>query len=415
MSNCIIVEHDVPITIISDDCNAEPVVITAVESTTVLIESEPEVVEINAGARGLPGTDVELQKSATHVQWRLHKDGEAWQNLIAIADLVGPPSMADAPTDGTPYARKDGAWAAAATAAQGAKADAAIPAAQKGAVNGVATLDAGGKIPESQIPALAITDVTDLPAALAAKQNTLVSGTNIKTVGGQSLLGTGNVPLGDFLYGTPDPDNGGGSDGDVYIQYDGKLWKKGSGAWTYTGIQFAADSVTLTDAAATATLPDTAAASVASRLQALRNNVKQAFADLASKAADNTVVKLTGAQTVAGVKTFTDRSSHAGAYTPSITPAHSATPTFDCAASNSFEPGVMTSNVTSLTMSNPVAGQTVQIIRKQDATGGRTHAVPSGAKIDGSINTGANRVSILVMTYYGAGSMWIGNWLQIPA
>lgn len=257
--------------------------------------------------------------------------------------------------------------------------------------------------------------VTGLSTALAAKQDTLVSGTNIKTVGGQSLLGTGNVPLGDFLYGTPDPDNGGGSDGDVYIQSDGKLWKKGSGVWTYTGIQFTADSVTLTDAAATATLPDTAAASVASRLQALRNNVKQAFADLASKAADNTVVKLTGAQTVAGVKTFTDRSSHAGAYTPSLTPAHSATPTFDCAASNSFEPGVMTSNVTSLTMSNPVAGQTVQIIRKQDATGGRTHAVPSGAKIDGSINTGANRVSILVMTYYGAGSMWIGNWLQVPA
>ena len=136
---------------------------------------------------------------------------------------------------------------------------------------------------------------------------------------------------------------------------------------------------------------------------------------LAAKADDSAVVKLTGAQTVAGVKTFTDRSSHAGAYTPSLTPAHSATPTFDCAASNSFEPGVMTSNVTSLTMSNPVAGQTVQIIRKQDATGGRTHAVPSGAKIDGSINTGANRVSILVMTYYGAGSMWIGNWLQVPA
>ena len=370
MSNCTVIEHEVPIVITSDDCNAEPIVINAVESTTVLVESEPEIVEINAGPRGLPGLDVELQKSATHVQWRLHKDGEAWQNLIAIADLVGPPSMADAPTDGTPYARKDGAWAAAATAAQGAKADAAIPAAQKGAVNGVATLDAGGKIPESQIPALAITDVTDLPAALAAKQNTLVSGTNIKTVGGQSLLGTGNVPLGDFLYGTPDPDNGGGSDGDVYIQYDGKLWKKGSGAWTYTGIQFAAQTAAML---------------------------------------------LTGAQSASGVKTFTDRSVHAGAYTPSLTPAHSATPTFDCAAGNVFEPGVVTSNITSMTMSNPVAGQTVNVILKQDATGGRTIAVPSGAKIDGSPNTGANRISILVMQYYGAGSIWIGNWLVIPS
>ena len=141
-------------------------------------------------------------------------------------------------------------------------------------------------------------------------------------------------------------------------------------------------------------------------LQTVRNCLKWLVAN---------TVQTSGVQTVAGVKTFSSRSVHAGAYTPSLTPAHSATPTFDCAASNSFEPGVMTSNVTSLTMSNPVAGQTVQIIRKQDATGGRTHAVPSGAKIDGSINTGANRVSILVMTYYGAGSMWIGNWLQVPA
>jgi len=85
MSNCTVIEHEVPIVITSDDCNEEPIVINAVESTTVLVESEPEVVEINAGARGLPGFDVELQKTATHVQWRLNKDGAAWQDLIAIA------------------------------------------------------------------------------------------------------------------------------------------------------------------------------------------------------------------------------------------------------------------------------------------------------------------------------------------
>lgn len=165
-------------------------------------------------------------------------------------------------------------------------------------------------------------------------------------------------------------------------------------------------NTTLTDAAAANTLPATTSTALTALLQTVRNCLKWLVSN---------TVQLTGNQTAAGVKTFSSRSSHAGAYTPSLTPAHSATPTFDCAASNSFEPGVMTSNVTSLTMSNPVAGQTVQIICKQDATGGRTHAVPSGAKIDGSINTGANRVSILVMTYYGAGSMWVGNWLQIPA
>ena len=57
---------------------------------------------------------------------------------------------------------------------------------------------------------------------------------------------------------------------------------------TITGLQTtldgkADDSVTLTDAAGTATLPATAAAPVASRLQALRNNIKQLFADLAAR------------------------------------------------------------------------------------------------------------------------------------
>ena len=59
----------------------------------------------------------------------------------------------------------------------------------------------------------------------------------------------------------------------------------------------------------------------------------------------------------------------------------------------------MTGNVTSITLSNPVAGQTVQIRFQQDATGGGTCAVPSGAKVDGAINTGADRVSWLILTY----------------
>ena len=206
-------------------------------------------------------------------------------------------------------------------------------------------------------------------ADIGNKQANLVSGTNIKTVGGQSLLGSGDVPLGDFLYGASDPDNGGGSDGDVYIQSDGKLLKKASGVWTYTGIQFTAQTA---------------------------------------------AVLLAGAQTVAGVKTFSDRSVHAGAYTPSAQPTHSATPTFDCATSNVFEPAALTGNVTSITLSNAVAGQTVQIRFQQDATGGRTVAVPSGAKVDGSINTAANRVSWLILTYSARGSRWEGNWLQVP-
>lgn len=142
-------------------------------------------------------------------------------------------------------------------------------------------------------------------------------------------------------------------------------------------------------------------------------NVTWTLAEMGA-AADSAVLKLTGAQTAAGVKTFSDRSSHAGAYTPAAQPTHSATPTFDCAVSNVFEPAAMTGNVTSITLSNPVAGQTVQIRFQQDATGGRTCAVPSGAKVDGSINTGANRVSWLIMTYSSRGSRWEGNFLQVP-
>lgn len=142
-------------------------------------------------------------------------------------------------------------------------------------------------------------------------------------------------------------------------------------------------------------------------------NVTWTLAEMGA-AADSAVLKLTGAQTAAGVKTFSDRSSHAGAYTPAAQPTHSATPTFDCAVSNVFEPAEMTGNVTSITLSNPVAGQTVQIRFQQDATGGRTCAVPSGAKVDGSINTGANRVSWLILTYSGRASRFEGNWLVVP-
>jgi lysophospholipase L1-like esterase len=126
------------------------------------------------------------------------------------------------------------------------------------------------------------------------------------------------------------------------------------------------------------------------------------------------VVLLTGAQAVGGVKTFSNRSVHAGAYTPSLTPAHSAAPTFDCSTGNVFEPAALTGNVTSITLSNAVAGQTVQIRFQQDATGGRTVTLPGSAKVSGTQETGANRVSWLVLTYSSRGSRWEGNWLQIP-
>ena len=206
--------------------------------------------------------------------------------------------------------------------------------------------------------------VGDISATGTASGTTFLRGDGAWAV----PAGGGNVS--GFLYGTPDPDNGGGADGDVYIQSDGKLWKKASGAWTYTGIQFAAQTA---------------------------------------------AVLLAGAQTVAGVKTFSDRSVHAGAYTPSLTPAHSAAPTFDCSTGNVFEPSAMTSNVGAITLSNAAAGQTVQIRFQQDATGGRTVTLPGSAKVSGTQETGANRVCWLVLTFSSRAGRWEGNWLTVPA
>lgn len=104
-----------------------------------------------------------------------------------------------------------------------------------------------------------------------------------------------------------------------------------------------------------------------------------------------------------------------GAYTPPIQPTHSATPTFDCATSNVFEPAALTGNVTSMTMSNAVGGQTVNIRFVQDGAGSRTVAVPTDAKISGGINRTANSVSWLIMTYSARAGRWEGSWMQVAA
>lgn len=53
----------------------------------------------------------------------------------------------------------------------------------------------------------AIDAVNALETALAGKQAALVSGTNVKTVGGVSLLGTGDVPLTNVAWSAPTPQN----------------------------------------------------------------------------------------------------------------------------------------------------------------------------------------------------------------
>lgn len=118
---------------------------------------------------------------------------------------------------------------------------------------------------------------------------------------------------------------------------------------------------------------------------------------------------VTAASTLNGLLTV-----NAGAFTASKTPAFSATPTFDASTSNVFEPGALTANITAMTISNPNAGQTILIRFVQDATGGRTVALPTGAAVTGSINATASKASWLSMTYSAAASRWEGAWMQLP-
>lgn len=103
------------------------------------------------------------------------------------------------------------------------------------------------------------------------------------------------------------------------------------------------------------------------------------------------------------------------AYTSTSSQAFSATPTFNAALSNVFEfSAAMTANVTSLTITNPTAGQTISIRVLQDATGGRTVAAPTGAKILGSVGATASAASILTLTYSAQGARWEGSWTPLP-
>lgn len=180
---------------------------------------------------------------------------------------------------------------------------------------------------------------------------------------------------------------------------------------TVTGLQTALDSkspaqIQLANEAGSNVLPSTSSSTLASLLQTVRNCLKWLTAN---------AVITSKAQSIGGVKTFTSRLVAAGAYTASATPAHSATPTFNCATSNVFEPAALTGNVTSMTLSNAVAGQTVNIRFQQDATGGRTVAVPSGAKVEGSMPSGANEVAWLMMIYSSRASRWEGFWNEVAA
>jgi hypothetical protein len=86
-----------------------------------------------------------------------------------------------------------------------------------------------------------------------------------------------------------------------------------------------------------------------------------------------------------------------------VSVAFSATPTFDASAGNSFAM-TLTGNVTSGTITNATAGQTITFIITQDGTGGWTFAFPSNVK--GESNIGADAASVSVQSFIYTGSLW---------
>lgn len=86
----------------------------------------------------------------------------------------------------------------------------------------------------------------------------------------------------------------------------------------------------------------------------------------------------------------------------------SATPAFNAAASNSFQI-TLTGDVSSSTVTNPTAGQTITFIIIQDATGSRTFAFPANFKGATAIDSVANHVSVQSFIYDGT------NWRATSA
>ena len=78
--------------------------------------------------------------------------------------------------------------------------------------------------------------------------------------------------------------------------------------------------------------------------------------------------------------------------------------TLDMTESNVFT-STLTENVTTLTLSNPAQGQTVNMLLTQDATGSRLMTWPASFKWPGGtasvLSTNSNAVDLLVITYIG--------------
>lgn len=102
------------------------------------------------------------------------------------------------------------------------------------------------------------------------------------------------------------------------------------------------------------------------------------------------------------------------ARTTPVAVSYAAALAIDASAANLIKVGNLTGNVTSMTISNAAEGQFIAIRFRQDATGGRTIAVPAGAAVTGAPNSAANKTSYLNLTWNATDARWEGAWTAIP-
>jgi hypothetical protein len=104
--------------------------------------------------------------------------------------------------------------------------------------------------------------------------------------------------------------------------------------------------------------------------------------------------------TNAGLFTFPYSLKAKQLYTDVNVVTFSATPTFDASLGNT-QKITLTGNVTSSTLSNAVAGQTINFIVCQDATGGRTFAWPLNVLGAMTIGSTASKCSAQTFLFDG--------------
>lgn len=160
-----------------------------------------------------------------------------------------------------------------------------IPLTQKGAVSGVATLDASTLIPIAQIPALTIAKTTGLQAALDAKAALVHTHADATTTVAGFMPFLDKVKLAGWLAPATGSPEGVyvGSPGNIYVRTDGVgptlFYIKQTGVATNTGW------LTLTDALSTAAAASAAAAAASQTSSGIAANAAAASATAANTSA----------------------------------------------------------------------------------------------------------------------------------